>query len=76
MSMGAYPIALLDSLYFGGFDRERSRYLFEGVVEGISHYGNCIGVPTVGGSVAFHDGYEGNPSSTSPASVSRTKTGS
>jgi len=45
MSMGAYPIALLDSLYFGGFDRERSRYLFEGVVEGISHYGNCIGVP-------------------------------
>ncbi len=61
MSMGAYPIALLDSLYFGGFDRERSRYLFEGVVEGISHYGNCIGVPTVGGSVAFHDDYEGNP---------------
>jgi phosphoribosylformylglycinamidine synthase len=61
MSMGAYPIALLDSLYFGGFDRERSRYLFEGVVEGISHYGNCIGVPTVGGSVAFHAGYEGNP---------------
>ncbi|TKX70081.1 phosphoribosylformylglycinamidine synthase subunit PurL [Halorubrum sp. SP9] len=61
MSMGAYPIGLLDSLYFGGFDRERSRYLFEGVVEGISHYGNCIGVPTVGGSVAFHAGYEGNP---------------
>ncbi|MWV65722.1 phosphoribosylformylglycinamidine synthase subunit PurL [Halorubrum sp. JWXQ-INN 858] len=61
MSMGAYPIALLDSLYFGGFDREHSRYLFEGVVEGISHYGNCIGVPTVGGSVAFHEGYEGNP---------------
>jgi len=61
MSMGAYPIALLDSLYFGGFDREQSRYLFEGVVEGISHYGNCIGVPTVGGSVAFHGGYEGNP---------------
>ena len=61
MSMGAYPIALLDSLYFGGFDREGSRYLFEGVVEGISHYGNCIGVPTVGGSVAFHGGYEGNP---------------
>ncbi|RAW44546.1 phosphoribosylformylglycinamidine synthase subunit PurL [Halorubrum sp. 48-1-W] len=61
MSMGAYPIALLDSLYFGGFGSEESRYLFEGVVEGISHYGNCIGVPTVGGSVAFHDGYEGNP---------------
>ncbi|SMO84929.1 phosphoribosylformylglycinamidine synthase subunit PurL [Halorubrum cibi] len=61
MSMGAYPIALLDSLYFGDFGSEESRYLFEGVVEGISHYGNCIGVPTVGGSVAFHDGYEGNP---------------
>jgi phosphoribosylformylglycinamidine synthase len=59
--MGAYPIALADSLYFGGFDRDHSRYLFEGVVEGISHYGNCIGVPTVTGSVAFHDDYEGNP---------------
>jgi phosphoribosylformylglycinamidine synthase len=61
LSMGAYPIALLDSLYFGDFDDEHARYLFEGVVEGISHYGNCIGVPTVGGSVAFHDDYEGNP---------------
>ncbi len=61
MSMGAYPIALADCLYFGGFDRDHSRYLFEGVVEGISHYGNCIGVPTVAGSAAFHDGYEGNP---------------
>jgi phosphoribosylformylglycinamidine synthase II len=61
LSMGAYPIALADSLYFGDFDRDHSRYLFEGVVEGISHYGNCIGVPTVAGSVAFHDDYEGNP---------------
>ncbi len=61
MSMGAYPIALADCLYFGPFDREHSRYLFEGVVEGISHYGNCIGVPTVTGSVAFHEAYEGNP---------------
>jgi len=61
LSMGAYPIALADCLYFGDFDREHSRYLFEGVVEGISHYGNCIGVPTVAGSVAFHDDYEGNP---------------
>jgi len=61
LSMGAYPIALADSLYFGEFDREHSRYLFEGVVEGISHYGNCIGVPTVTGSVAFHEEYEGNP---------------
>jgi phosphoribosylformylglycinamidine synthase len=61
MSMGAYPVALADCLYFGDFDRDHSRYLFEGVVEGIGHYGNCIGVPTVAGSVAFHDGYEGNP---------------
>ncbi|WP_247008472.1 phosphoribosylformylglycinamidine synthase subunit PurL [Halorientalis litorea] len=61
LSMGAYPIALADSLYFGEFDREHSKYLFEGVVEGISHYGNCIGVPTVTGSVAFHEDYEGNP---------------
>jgi phosphoribosylformylglycinamidine synthase len=61
LSMGAYPIALTDSLYFGDFDREHSRYLLEGVVDGISHYGNCIGVPTVGGSVCFHPDYEGNP---------------
>jgi len=61
LSMGASPIALADSLYFGSFDREHSRYLFEGVVEGISHYGNCIGVPTVAGSVAFHEDYKGNP---------------
>src|SRR6056297_2777079 len=61
LSMGAYPIALADCLYFGEFEREHSQYLFEGVVEGISHYGNCIGVPTVTGSVAFHEGYEGNP---------------
>ncbi|MFU8868516.1 phosphoribosylformylglycinamidine synthase subunit PurL [Natronococcus sp.] len=61
LSMGAYPIALADSLYFGAFDREHSRYLLEGVVEGISHYGNCIGVPTVAGSVDFHPDYEGNP---------------
>ncbi|WP_136602246.1 phosphoribosylformylglycinamidine synthase subunit PurL [Salinigranum halophilum] len=61
LSMGAYPIALTDSLYFGPFENEHSRYLMEGVVEGISHYGNCIGVPTVGGSVSFHADYEGNP---------------
>ncbi|UPV99831.1 phosphoribosylformylglycinamidine synthase subunit PurL [Halorussus gelatinilyticus] len=61
LSMGAYPIALADSLYFGDFDREHSRYLLEGVVEGISDYGNSIGVPTVAGSTAFHDDYEGNP---------------
>ncbi|WP_144902000.1 phosphoribosylformylglycinamidine synthase subunit PurL [Halobellus captivus] len=61
LSMGAYPVALTDSLYFGGFDREHTRYLLDGVVEGIADYGNAIGVPTVGGSVEFHDGYEGNP---------------
>jgi phosphoribosylformylglycinamidine synthase II len=61
LSMGAYPIALLDSLYFGAFGREHSRYLFDGVVEGIAGYGNAIGVPTVGGSLSFHAGYEGNP---------------
>ena len=61
MSMGAYPIALADSLYFGSFDREHSQYLFEGVVEGISNYGNSIGVPTVTGSVDFHEDYVGNP---------------
>jgi phosphoribosylformylglycinamidine synthase len=61
MSMGAYPIALCDCLYFGTFDQEHARYLFEGVVEGISQYGNCIGVPTVAGSVDFHPDYEGNP---------------
>ncbi len=61
LSMGAYPVALADCLYFGGFEREHSRYLLDGVVEGISHYGNAIGVPTVSGSTAFHEGYEGNP---------------
>src|SRR6056297_3686756 len=61
LSMGAYPIALADSLYFGSFEREHSRYLLGGVVEGISDYGNAIGVPTVTGSVDFHENYVGNP---------------
>ena len=61
MSMGAYPIALVDSLYFGPFERDHSQYLFEGVVDGIADYGNAIGVPTVGGSLSFHPGYQGNP---------------
>ncbi|MFB6125318.1 MAG: phosphoribosylformylglycinamidine synthase subunit PurL [Halanaeroarchaeum sp.] len=61
ISMGAYPIALADSLYFGDFDDEHSRYLLEGVVEGIGDYGNAIGVPTVRGSTQFHEQYEGNP---------------
>ena len=51
--MGARPIALLDSLRFGAADRARTRYLFDGVVGGIGHYGNCIGVPTVGGEIYF-----------------------
>ncbi|RDZ37508.1 MULTISPECIES: phosphoribosylformylglycinamidine synthase subunit PurL [unclassified Haloferax] len=61
LSMGAYPIALADCLYFGDFDREHSRYLLDGVVEGIADYGNAIGVPTVTGSTSFHENYEGNP---------------
>ncbi|PSQ38059.1 phosphoribosylformylglycinamidine synthase subunit PurL [Halobacteriales archaeon SW_5_70_135] len=61
ISMGAYPVALTDSLYFGPLERERSRYLMDGVVEGIADYGNAVGVPTVGGSVDFHDSYVGNP---------------
>jgi phosphoribosylformylglycinamidine synthase len=61
LSMGAFPIALADSLYFGDFDREHSRYLLDGVVDGISDYGNSIGVPTVTGSTQFHPDYVGNP---------------
>jgi len=61
LSMGARPIALLDTIYFGEFDREKSRYLFEGVVEGIADYGNSIGVPTVGGQTHFDESYNGNP---------------
>ncbi|MDP2726701.1 MAG: phosphoribosylformylglycinamidine synthase subunit PurL, partial [Dehalococcoidia bacterium] len=60
-TMGARPIALLDSLRFGPLDRERNRYLFSGVVAGIAGYGNCIGIPTVGGEVYFADAYSSNP---------------
>ncbi|MEZ0348396.1 MAG: phosphoribosylformylglycinamidine synthase subunit PurL [Thermus sp.] len=60
MSMGARPIALLDSLRFGP-PEGRSRYLFKGVVSGIAFYGNAIGVPTVGGDLYFHEGYRENP---------------
>jgi phosphoribosylformylglycinamidine synthase len=60
-TMGARPIALLDSLRFGSLDSDRQRYLMKGVVRGIGDYGNCIGVPTVGGDVAFEPAYEGNP---------------
>ena len=61
LAMGARPVALLNSLRFGPPDDARNRYLFEGVVAGISGYGNCIGVPDVGGEVAFAPCYAGNP---------------
>jgi len=59
-ALGARPIAVLDSLRFGELSSERSRYLFDRVVAGIGHYGNSIGVPTVGGEVAFEAPYEHN----------------
>ncbi|ACA99656.1 MULTISPECIES: phosphoribosylformylglycinamidine synthase subunit PurL [Cyanophyceae] len=60
-TMGARPIALLNSLRFGTLDNAQTRRIFQGVVEGISHYGNCVGVPTVGGEVYFDKAYAGNP---------------
>jgi phosphoribosylformylglycinamidine synthase II len=59
-AIGARPIAVLDSLRFGELSSHRSRYLFEGAVAGIAHYGNSIGVPTVGGEVYFEPSYEHN----------------
>lgn len=61
LSMGAMPIALLDSLRFGYLEDPRSRYLFEYVVKGISDYGNRVGIPTVGGEVEFDDNFKLNP---------------
>ena len=60
-AMGARPIALLNSLRFGPLTDPSNRYLFEGVVAGISGYGNCIGVPNVGGEIVFSQSYTGNP---------------
>ena len=60
-TMGARPIALLNSLRFGNLDDPKTQRLFKGVVSGISHYGNCIGVPTVGGEVYFDPAYSDNP---------------
>ncbi len=60
-TMGARPIANMDSLRFGNLESAKVRQLFRGVVAGISHYGNCIGLPTVGGEVNFDSSYEGNP---------------
>jgi phosphoribosylformylglycinamidine synthase len=59
-TMNARPIALLDSLRFGRPEHPRTRFLVDGVVGGISSYGNCIGVPTVGGELSFHPSYDGN----------------
>ncbi|MBD2866564.1 phosphoribosylformylglycinamidine synthase subunit PurL [Paenibacillus oceani] len=60
-SMGARPVALLNSLRFGSLKNDRVKYLFEHVVSGIAGYGNCIGIPTVAGEVMFDESYEGNP---------------
>lgn len=60
-TMGARPVAILDALRFGNLDDERNRYLFDNVVAGIGGYGNCLGIPTVGGEIAFDDSYDGNP---------------
>ena len=60
-SMGATPIALLDSLRFGELDNERTKYLMSEIVSGIGGYGNCIGIPTIGGETSFDPCYEGNP---------------
>ncbi|MGI8499613.1 MAG: phosphoribosylformylglycinamidine synthase subunit PurL [Hassallia sp.] len=60
-TMGARPIALLNSLRFGSLEDAKTQRLFSGVVAGISHYGNCVGVPTVGGEVYFDAAYSGNP---------------
>jgi phosphoribosylformylglycinamidine synthase II len=59
-TMGARPIMLLDSLRFGALDAPRMTYLVDGVVRGIGDYGNCVGVPTVGGEIDFHPSYNGN----------------
>ena len=59
-SMGARPIASLDSLHFGELTDARTRYLIDGVVSGIGGYGNCMGIPTVGGEITFDECYRGN----------------
>src|SRR5258705_8925674 len=59
-TMGARPIASLNSLRFGDLSAPRMRHLVDGVVRGIAGYGNCMGIPTVGGETTFHSGYNGN----------------
>ena len=80
-TMGARPCVSLDSLRFGELDAEnaRQRFLFDGVVGGIGFYGNCLGIPTVGGEIYFEDTYAGNclvnamsaPASCAPTSIVR-----
>jgi len=60
-TMGARPVAVLDSLRFGSMDSPRVRYLFAGVVAGVGDYGNCVGIPNIGGETWFDEAYEGNP---------------
>ena len=60
-TMGARPVAVLNSLRFGPLEEPRNRYLFAGVVRGVGTYGNCVGIPTLGGEVDFAPGYSGNP---------------
>ncbi|HVN63050.1 MAG TPA: phosphoribosylformylglycinamidine synthase subunit PurL, partial [Candidatus Binataceae bacterium] len=60
-TMGARPIAVMDALRFGPLNVPRNRRILEGVVSGIAHYGNCFGVPTVGGECVFEECYNGNP---------------
>jgi phosphoribosylformylglycinamidine synthase len=60
-TMGARPVAVLNSLRFGSLDQARNRYLFAGVVRGVGDYGNCVGIPTLGGEVDFGSSYAGNP---------------
>ena len=59
-TMGARPVALLNALRFGQSDHEKTKHLVSGVTAGIGGYGNCIGIPTVGGEVNFHKSYNGN----------------
>ena len=60
-TMGARPVLLTNSLRFGSLESSQVKRLFRGVVSGISHYGNCLGIPNMGGDVYFDDCYEGNP---------------
>ena len=60
-TMGARPVLSMNSLRFGSLDKTQNKNYLKGVVAGIAHYGNCIGIPTIGGEIYFDDSYEGNP---------------